>query len=702
MSTNVITIRPDESVVSAAKVMSGHKMSCIIVVDDTRVVGILTETDILKRIADRDNDFYKRSVAEIMSSPVKHVSPALSILGAAEISEERHIKRLPVVENERLVGIVTQTDLVRTMTSHGVWRDVAEIMSRDVAAVRKTATITEAAGVMTSRNVSCVVALEGGKAVGILTERDLLGKVVAWHGDPTRATMEEVMSSPVATVPSHSSVFSTSRIMEAEGIRRLVVTEGNRLCGIVAQTDIFRAAKRRLQEAEDESLKLLEQSENNIYTSDLDGKTTYVNPAFLRLFEVSDPAEFIGQPLLPERFWLAPHHRTRVLGELRTGNVEIEELSLKTSKGKRIHVTLFSTSTRNVRGEINGSQGILHDVTEKNTGKTILRKKLLFVVAPQYCHPFNSYASPSPVVEEGRVYLSFGSPYNGCLDSKTGEVIWERTDFVCNHFRGPGSSPFIYKDLFILHLDGADRQYVVALDKNTGKTVWQTNRSVDFQDLDSTTGGPSRLGDLRKAYSTPMIADFSGKPILISLGSMALYGYKPDSGKELWRVEAIGSHSGTCRPVIGHGLVFSAMGMRGELFAVRPDGHGLVTDTHVVWQYKGAVPKRPSLLLVDDLLFMVDNDGVGACVEAKTGKEVWKARVGGNYSSSLIHADGKIYCSNETGKSTVIEAARQYKVLAVNKLDEGSMASPAVSGNALYLRTKTHLYRIEDKSRPGP
>jgi len=339
---------------------------------------------------------------------------------------------------------------------------------------------------------------------------------------------------------------------------------------------------------------------------------------------------------------------------------------------------------------------------DKNTGKTILRKKLLFVVAPQYCHPFNSYASPSPVVEEGRVYLSFGSPYNGCLDSKTGEVIWERTDFVCNHFRGPGSSPFIYKDLFILHLDGADRQYVVALDKNTGKTVWQTNRSVDFQDLDSTTGGPSRLGDLRKAYSTPMIADFSGKPILISLGSMALYGYKPDSGKELWRVEAIGSHSGTCRPVIGHGLVFSAMGMRGELFAVRPDGHGLVTDTHVVWQYKGAVPKRPSLLLVDDLLFMVDNDGVGACVEAKTGKEVWKARVGGNYSSSLIHADGKIYCSNETGKSTVIEAARQYKVLAVNKLDEGSMASPAVSGNALYLRTKTHLYRIEYKSRPGP
>lgn len=334
---------------------------------------------------------------------------------------------------------------------------------------------------------------------------------------------------------------------------------------------------------------------------------------------------------------------------------------------------------------------------DKNTGKTVLKKKLRFVVAPQYCHPFNSFGSPSPVIEEGRVYVSFGSPYNGCLDSKTGEVIWERTDFVCNHFRGPGSSPFIYKDLFILHLDGADRQYVVALDKHTGKTVWQTERSVDFHDRGPKASEAALAGDLRKAFSTPMIADVAGKPVLISLGSMALYGYEPDTGKELWRVEAIGSHSGTCRPVIGHGLVFAPMGMHGELFAVRPDGRGDVTDTHVAWEYNGAVPKRPSHLLVDDLLFMVDNDGVGACVEAKTGKEVWKARIGGNYSSSPIHADGKIYFFNQTGKSTVIEATRKYKVLAKNKLDEGTMASPAVSGKALYVRTKTHLYRIEDK-----
>lgn len=336
---------------------------------------------------------------------------------------------------------------------------------------------------------------------------------------------------------------------------------------------------------------------------------------------------------------------------------------------------------------------------DKNSGKIVVKKRLRVVVAPQYCHPFNSYASPSPVIEEGRVYVSFGSPYSGCLDAKTGEVIWERKDFVCNHFRAAGSSPFLYKNLLILHFDGSDRQYVVAMDKNTGTTVWKTDRSVDFQDFDSETGGPSREGDLRKAFSTPIITQVDGKPILISLGSMALYAYEPETGKELWRVDAIGSHSGTCRPVTGHGLIYSAMGMKGELFAIRPDGRGVVTDSHVAWQHKRMVTKRPSILLVDDLLFMVNNDGVATCLEAKTGDEVWKERLGNNYSASPIYASGRVYFFDEKGKSTVIEAARQYKELAVNHLDEGFMASPAVSGNTLYLRTRTHLYRIEEGAK---
>jgi outer membrane protein assembly factor BamB len=337
----------------------------------------------------------------------------------------------------------------------------------------------------------------------------------------------------------------------------------------------------------------------------------------------------------------------------------------------------------------------------KDSGKILHKKTLRVVPAPQYCHPFNSYASPSPVIEEGRVYVSFGAPYTGCLDSATGEVLWRRTDFVCNHFRGAGSSPLIYRNLLILHFDGSDRQYVVAMDKQTGKTVWMTSRSVNFHDREAGTDQLTREGDFRKAFSTPVIADVEGQPLLVSLGSMALYGYDPLTGAERWRVEAVGSHSGACRPVLGHGLVFSPMGSGLELWAVRPDGHGVVTDTHVAWKHKRGVPRRPSVLLVDDLLFMVDDGGIATCLEAQTGKEVWKQRLGGNYSASPIYCVGKVYFFDQDGKATIIKASREYQVVAVNRLEDGFMASPAVSGRALFLRTKSALYRIEDRSPQG-
>jgi outer membrane protein assembly factor BamB len=334
---------------------------------------------------------------------------------------------------------------------------------------------------------------------------------------------------------------------------------------------------------------------------------------------------------------------------------------------------------------------------DKDSGKQLVRAMLRHVPLPQYCHPFNSYASPSPVIEEGKVYVSFGSPFTGCIDSKSGEVIWQRTDFVCNHFRGAGSSPFIYKDLLILHLDGSDKQYVAALNKHTGETVWQTDRSVDFQDLDPATGQPKLEGDLRKAYSTPVITRVDGKDVLVSLGSMALYGYDPETGEELWRVASVGSHSGAVRPVVGHGLVFTSMGSGGELWAVQPDGRGDVTDTKVAWVYKRAVPRRPSPLMKDDLLFMVTDDGIAACIEAKTGTEVWRNRLGNNFSASPILNGDRIYFFDESGKATVISASSKFEVLATNLLESGFMASPAVSGNALYLRTRTHLYRIEER-----
>ncbi len=331
---------------------------------------------------------------------------------------------------------------------------------------------------------------------------------------------------------------------------------------------------------------------------------------------------------------------------------------------------------------------------DKNSGKIVHNKMLHYVPGPQYCHPFNSYASPSPVIEEGRVYVSFGSPYNACLDTKTGEVVWERSDYVCNHFRGPGSSPFLYKNLLILHFDGSDHQYVVALNKETGKEVWKTTRSVEFDDIDEETGKPKREGDFRKAFSTPVIAEVNGKPLLISLGSNALYAYEPETGKEVWRLDAPGVHSGSCRPVVGHGLLFVPMGSGGKLWAVNPEGKGVLPESNIVWRYDEVVPKRASPLLVDDLLFVVNDAGVAACLDAKTGKRIWRKRLGGNFSASPIYADGNVYFFDEDGKATVIRAARNYEELAVNQLGDGFMASPAISDDVLYLRSRSHLYRL--------
>jgi outer membrane protein assembly factor BamB len=333
---------------------------------------------------------------------------------------------------------------------------------------------------------------------------------------------------------------------------------------------------------------------------------------------------------------------------------------------------------------------------DRDSGKIVFDLKLFQVATPQYAHPFNSYASPTPVIEPGRVYVTFGSPGTAAIDTKTGKVIWERRDFECNHFRGAGSSPIIYGDLLLMHFDGSDHQFVVGLDKRTGKTVWRTERSIDFQDL-GPDGKPKADGDFRKAFSTPQIVNVDGRPVMVSLGSKAIYGYDPLTGQELWRVIERGSHSGSTRPVAGQGLVFVPMGFdASQLLAVRPDGKGDVAASHVVWRLGKGAPNKPSILLVGDLIFMVNDTGIVAGVDAQTGEMVWRGRVDGTYSASPIFAGGRIYAFSEDGKTTVLEAGRQFKVLAENFLDDGFMASPAVDGRALYLRTRTHVYRIED------
>ena len=338
---------------------------------------------------------------------------------------------------------------------------------------------------------------------------------------------------------------------------------------------------------------------------------------------------------------------------------------------------------------------------DKETGKILHDKVLFRVSTPQFCHKFNSYASPTPVIEEGRVYVTFGSPGTACIDTKTGEKVWERTDFVCNHYRGAGSSPIVWKDLLIMNFDGSDFQYVAALDKKTGKTVWKTNRSVDFKDLDA-AGQPTGEGDFRKAFATPTIAEVGGKPILLSSGAKAHYAYEPDTGREIWRVEEHAQHSASSRPIVGHGLAFIQTGFsKGQLLAVKlpeltkaGEKPVVLDDSLIAWTQKKSVPNKPSMLLLGDLLFMIDDGGIATMSQARTGEELWRERVQGNFSASPIAANGRIYVCSEEGKIAVLAADKEFKKLDESTLPDGFMSSPAVSGNAIYLRTRTHLYRF--------
>jgi outer membrane protein assembly factor BamB len=338
---------------------------------------------------------------------------------------------------------------------------------------------------------------------------------------------------------------------------------------------------------------------------------------------------------------------------------------------------------------------------EAKTGRVTLDRKLFEVEEPQFAHKFNSYASPTPVIEPGRVYVSFGSPGTACLDTATGEVLWTRRDLPCDHFRGAGSSPILWRDLFILHYDGADQQYVVALDKHTGRTFWKTDRSVDFRDLDD-QGRVTLEGDLRKAYSTPLLVELGDRPALLSLGSRALYLYEPATGREFWQVPYYDCFSGTCRPLYADGLAIIGWGFsRGEVSALKVAEAGWDRPPETAWTLRRNAPSKPSPVIVGDLLFMVDDGGVGSCVEWRTGETVWRERIGGNYSASLLAAGDRVYYFNEEGETRVVRAARGFELLATNTLDDGFMASPAVDGDALILRTKQALYRIETPTSHG-
>ncbi len=365
MTEDIATVCPGASVVSAAKIMSEKNISCIIVSDNGNISGIITETDLLKKGVAGGNDFRKMAVEQIMSSPVHSVQCNLSVLETGQIMENKKIRRLIVLEKERLVGIITQTDIVRVLTSYSTWKDVSEIMTSDVAVIASSVTVKEAVEVMASEDISCVVAMDNNAVAGIFTERDLLKRVIAMKRDPAQTILKNVMSSPVVSVPVNYSIPSASKAMEKMRIRRVVVMEDEILQGVITQTDILKAMKKKLQEEEENYFHLLGKSDNCIFVLDLNNNTIYVNPALLKLLEVTNPDELINKPFLPEQFWDNPKERYHILEQLKKASVEVHDLTMRTAKGNRLFVTLFSTRTKNIKGQTSGSQGVLYDITAK-------------------------------------------------------------------------------------------------------------------------------------------------------------------------------------------------------------------------------------------------------------------------------------------------------------------------------------------------
>jgi outer membrane protein assembly factor BamB len=333
---------------------------------------------------------------------------------------------------------------------------------------------------------------------------------------------------------------------------------------------------------------------------------------------------------------------------------------------------------------------------DRDTGKIVHDLKLGSRRDPQYCHPFNTYASPTPFAEEGRLYAHFGSLGTWCIDTASGRVIWERRDLECDHFRGAGSSPVVYGNLLYLIFDGADVQYVVALDKSTGKTVWKTDRNIKYS---------TDNGDYKKAYATPALFSLNGRDHLVCPSAQCTIAYDPLSGRELWRVDHDDRRSmnGSARPLMENGILYLTSGNTKRLLALAPDGAaGMLGPERIKWQATRDVPTRPSLLLDGGLVYMVSDDGLASCLDAATGKVHYSGqRLDGEFSASPVLANGHIYYSSQKGKTFVVPTGTTFNVVAENRLGEsrdiGFMASPAIAGDSLYLRTTTHLYRVGKK-----
>ena len=329
------------------------------------------------------------------------------------------------------------------------------------------------------------------------------------------------------------------------------------------------------------------------------------------------------------------------------------------------------------------------------TGKIIYDIKVFTPDEVEGRHSLNTYASPTPCIENGFVYVHYGSMGTACINTANGSIVWKRTDFKCRHVQGPASSPVIYKNLLILHFDGVDVRYVVALDKSTGKLIWRSDRPAEpFVPLSEIA---------KKAYITPIIINVKGNDMLISNSSAVCIAYDPNNGREIWRV-VDGAESTVSMPFTEKGVVFWYAGYMvdgdgnkfTELLAVNPDGIADITATNILWKKRDEQSKNQLLTpcIKDGLIYTVNTRNKLTCIEASTGEEIWSTHLKSDYNASPLYVNGNIWFFSVKGEVLVIKAGRKYEIVAQSQMDSGIWATPAVLRNSMILRTQKTLYMI--------
>ena len=315
------------------------------------------------------------------------------------------------------------------------------------------------------------------------------------------------------------------------------------------------------------------------------------------------------------------------------------------------------------------------------SGDPLWSRDVLAPAAGVAKHGKNSHASPTPVAGEGRIWAHFGHYGTVCLDDE-GRVLWTQTSLSYDPVHGNGSSPVLVGRRLVFSADGREDPSLIALDAGSGEVLWRRVRHTD--------------ASRKFSFSTPTVIEVGGREQIVSPASGAVFGYDPQTGDELWRVDYGQGYSVVPLPVFAHDHVFVATGFdRPNLLAIRTGGRGNITDTHIAWRTSRSVPRTPSVVLHGDEIYYISDGGVASCLDARTGRQHWQERIGGNVSASPVLAGDRLYIATEEGRMAVVRASTRFGILAENEFGERIFATPAITGDALIVRTESRLYRIE-------